>query len=339
MELPMKFWINKIRISLFIALGLFGLCLSCKQDKPIKNNPPVIETTKEEITPPDFNSDSAYYYIEKQVAFGPRVPGTATHLICKNWLAYKLSTYCDEVMVQEAKVTAYNDKKLPMYNIIGSFNTDKKKRLLLAAHWDTRPFADQDSEKKKEPILGANDGASGVGVLIEIARQLSLSRPAIGIDIILFDVEDYGQPSFDSGNKQDTYCLGSQYWSKQPHTPNYRANNGILLDMVGAKDAIFTLEKHSMIYADKFMRNVWDHAIQLGHSKYFSFEKTTPVIDDHYYINKIIGIPTIDIIQYDHSTRTGFGAYWHTHDDNMDVIDKNTLNAVGQTVLYTIKEF
>jgi len=217
--------------------------------------------------------------------------------------------------------------------------SNAKKRLLLCAHWDTRHVADQGNEDINQPIEGANDGGSGVGVLLEIARQLQLKAPNAGVDIIFFDVEDQGQPDYITPMKRDTYCLGSQFWSKTPHVPGYTAQNGILLDMVGAKDAVFTLEGTSMYFAPEWMRKVWDAAIQLGHSKYFNYNRTDPITDDHLYINQIKGIPTIDIIHYDRNTRSGFGSYWHTHNDNMEVIDKATLQAVGETVLAVTYEY
>ena len=192
---------------------------------------------------------------------------------------------------------------------------------------------------KDKPIDGANDGGSGVGILLEIARQLKNKAPEIGVDIVLFDVEDQGQPDNGSRYIPDTYCLGSQYWAKNPHIKGYDAQAGILLDMVGAKDAVFTLEGTSINYASDFMRQVWDMAIKLKHSNHFKFQKTKQLTDDHLYINKLAGIPTIDIIQYDYATPSGFGAYWHTHDDTMEVISKETLQAVGETVLAIVYNF
>ena len=324
-------------------ITLLVLCFSiavfsCKNNN--KGNTPSNDTVViPKVERPDFSADKAYEFIEQQVAFGPRVPGTEAHKKCAEWLEEQLNNFGAKVTVQSGNVKRYDDVLLPMYNIVGSYNPAAAKRLLLCAHWDTRHVADQDDERKKEPIDGANDGGSGVGVLLEIARQLQIKSPETGIDIIFFDVEDQGQPDYVKPSKQDTYCLGSQYWSKNPHTPNYKAQNGILLDMVGAKDATFTLEGTSMYYAPKFMRAVWDKAIALNHSNYFLYQRTDPIIDDHYYINAIAGIPTIDIIQYDYTTRSNFGRYWHTHDDSMDIINKATLQAVGETVLAVVYNF
>ena len=135
---------------------------------------------------------------------------------------------------------------------------------------------------------------------------------------------------------QDSWCLGSQYWSANLHKPNYYARYGILLDMVGGKDATFRHEKISAFYAYNILQKVWRKANKLGYSNYFIFEEAAEILDDHYYVNTITGIPTIDIIEYDPTTETNFNKHWHTHKDDMDNIDKNTLNAVGQTLLEVI---
>lgn len=288
---------------------------------------------------PVFNADSAYHYINKQVSFGPRVPNTSGHKACGDWLHAKLDSFTDEVTVQKTTVTAYDGTDLNIRNFIGSINPENNKRILLFAHWDTRHMADfaSDRSQRDKPIPGANDGGSGVGVLLEIARQLEKKGIDLGVDIIFFDAEDYGQPS--SGKqrrKQDTWCLGSQYWSRNPHQSNYNPHYGILLDMVGAQNSNFTMEEISRTYAPQVMRNVWDIANQLNHSNYFVYEKTGPVTDDHYYVNRLANIPSINIIHRVPSSRTGFGSFWHTHEDDMAIIHKPTLQAVGETVLHTL---
>ena len=323
----------------FFLILTFAACESGQQPPKQKVTKQTIESEEIAIEVPTFNADSAYQYIADQVNFGPRVPNTKEHAKCADYLIHSFERFGWEVQVQNGIVTTFNKVEIDLKNIIASYNPESEDRILLMAHWDTRPFADQDTKEKNKPILGANDGASGVGVLIEVARQIStLKLDNIGVDIILFDAEDYGKPSsaMTQDNASDTYCLGSQFWAKNPHQENYNARFGILLDMVGAKDATFTKEGVSMYYAPSIVEKVWTRANKLGYSKYFVDKQTPPITDDHYYVNQIIKIPSIDIIQYETGTRSGFGHYWHTHDDNMDIIDKNTLNAVGQTLLEVI---
>lgn len=287
---------------------------------------------------PDFHADSAYRYVEKQVSFGLRVPNTAVHKACADYLVSELKRFGAKLYVQEARLTAYDGTQLQAFNIIGSYNPELPKRILLFAHWDSRPFADHDPDPKNHhtPIDGADDGASGVGVLLEIAQQLQIKDPGIGIDIIFFDAEDYGTPAFETRYVPDSWCLGSQFWGKNPHVPNYKADFGILLDMVGAKNATFYKESTSMKYAAPIVEKVWSTARALGYGKYFIHATGGAITDDHEYVIKGRNIPCIDIINYDPETPVGFGHYWHTVKDNMDNIDPATLKAVGQTVLEVI---
>ena len=241
--------------------------------------------------------------------------------------------------MQPFTAKAYDGTTLNCKNIIASFNPKSATRVLLCAHWDTRPYADNDPDSAyhRTPIDGANDGASGVGVLLEIARQLKISPPAIGVDILLLDGEDYGAPQDAGFLGTDDWALGSQYWSRYPHTPAYGARYGILLDMVGAENAVFTMEGTSMYYAPDVMQKVWNVAAAIGYSDYFSTERTNGITDDHLYINQLRQIPTIDIIQHDPSTNSGFYQHWHTMNDNMKGISKSTLMAVGQTVLTVVR--
>ncbi len=294
---------------------------------------------KPTVQVPQFNADSAYRYVQAQADFGPRVPNTAAHKACGEYLAQKLEEFGATVYNQYADLMAYDNTILKARNIIGAYNPDSKRRVLLCSHWDSRPYADQDSDEKKHrtPILGVNDGASGVGVLLEVARQLQRQAPAIGIDLIFFDAEDYGTPSFHKGTyKADTWCLGSQYWGRVPHVEGYNARYGILLDMVGGKNAAFYQENFSKRTAGKQVKKIWDAAHRLGFGNLFPKKQGTEVTDDHVYVYNLRQIPCVDIINYDPNSDTGFGDFWHTVDDNMDIIDKGTLNAVGQTVLEVI---
>lgn len=322
--------------STFVILLLLIFSCTDKQDKKVADAP--AKESQKTIQRPDFNADSAYAFIEKQVAFGPRVPNTESHKQTAAYLAKKMEGYGFQIINQRAKVTAFNGTQLDIVNIIGEYLPNNNNRILLFAHWDTRPFADQDTKDRTKPIDGANDGGSGVGVLLEVARQIQISQPNIGIDIIFFDAEDYGQPSgsMHSGKSTSSWCLGSQYWARNMHKPNYRANYGILLDMVGGKNAIFPKEAISMHYAPYVVNKVWDIAQRLGHGDHFVNQQVQFVgEDDHLYVNKIANVPSIDIIQYDPETGA-FNKNWHTHDDNMESIDKETLQAVGETVMAVI---
>ncbi len=321
-----------------IALSIFAFsCGGGDTDSTTDSRPDTI-TKQPALIRRAFDVDSAYRYIEEQVAFGARVPGSSAHAACSVYLQEKLKSFGWEVQVQEAKVTTFNKKVLDIKNIIASYNPEKTNRVLLFAHWDTRPFADKDTKNQNDPILGANDGGSGVGVLLEIARQISLLNVPQGFDIIFFDAEDYGQPVNTMATPmQDTWCLGSQYWSKSPHKPGYTAQYGILLDMVGAADATFPLEGTSMYFAPAIIQNVWKTAHALGYEKYFINKQTGMTTDDHLYVNTILKIPSINIVHMDASTQE-YGDFHHTHADNMDIIDKETLRAVGETVLsYVLK--
>lgn len=283
---------------------------------------------------PTFNADSAYHFVEQQVAFGPRVPNTDAHRACGDWLEENLKRFADTVYVQNTRLRAFDGTILNARNFIGSFQPQKRNRVLLCAHWDSRPWADHDPDPANHytPIDGANDGASSVGVLLEIARLLKQSNPNVGIDIIFFDAEDYGKHRLISAPDQDSWALGSQFWSNNPHKPDYFARFGILLDMVGAENATFKHEGYSMMYASNIVRKVWDVARREGFEHFFLNREGGYIIDDHYYINTIRNIPVVNIIDQREHTPHGFFDYWHTVNDSMENIDKTTLHAVGQTV-------
>lgn len=313
-----------------IVTTLCGCATSNKQQ-------PVTQDTTQEVRMPIFNGDSAYNYVDKQVAFGYRIPGSEAHRKTADWLIAELSRHKATVITQETIVTAYDGTRLPICNIIAQFYPEKEQRVALAAHWDSRPFADRDPNPAyhNSPIDGANDGASGVGVLLEIARHLGEYPPNVGIDIILFDAEDYGAPEWVEGDTGDTWALGSQYWATHTHTPGYKARFGILLDMVGATGIGFYREYFSDLYAPHIIDKVWKCAADMGFEGLFINDYGGAITDDH--LNMIqAGIPTIDIIQFDPNSATGFFPQWHTREDNMKHIDIGMLTAVGQTVLGVI---
>jgi glutaminyl-peptide cyclotransferase len=322
-----------------ISLGVVaGLTFSCGGKKTATEN----EKPARTVVVPAFNSDSAFYFAEKQVGFGPRIPNTSAHKQTGDYFVSKLKQYGATVIEQEFEATTFDGKKVFLRNIIASYAPERQKRILLAAHWDTRPFSDKDPQKPNAPYDGANDGASGVAVLLEIARAIKGGAlPDVGIDIILFDGEDWGERWDESGKVPpsmglDTWwCLGSQYWSKHKHKANYTAYYGILLDMVGAKGSHFFKEGASMQYAPRIVEKVWNTASRLGQSSLFVNQIEAAITDDHVYINEIAKIPTIDIVHFDPVVGY-FGDYHHKQTDNMSLISKDVLGAVGTVLLNVV---
>ena len=282
-----------------------------------------------------FNSDSAYYYVGRQVAMGPRVPGSSASAKCVDYIASELRRHgSDTVKLQHGTVKAFNGDVLPITNVMGSFNSSAKKRILLAAHFDTRPWADNDpiEENRRDPIPGANDGASGVGVLLEIARQVGVKSPAVGVDMLFVDAEDYGQLAGFSTHGE-TWCLGTRDWtSEMPYAADALPAYGILLDMVGGMGAKFHREYFSHKTVPELVDKVWGIAERSGHGDRFINVVGGGVVDDHVFLNRA-GIPTLDIIESKSDNTMSFPSTWHTLNDDMDHIDTATLKAVGQTVL------
>jgi len=315
-------------------LGLLSV-FACS-NKSDKGSDDADNTEKRVVNVPEFNADSAFYFVKAQVDFGPRTMNSAAHDACGDYLAAKLEQYGAKVYNQRADLSSYEGKMLKARNIIGAFNPEAKKRVALFSHWDSRPWADNDPDASNHytPILGANDGASGVGVLLEVARQLQLQQPTIGIDIIFLDAEDVGNHRDSGMNDEKSWCLGSQYWARTPHIPGYSARYGILLDMVGGANAQFQYEYYSNRYARDVNKKVWKAADAIGYGNYFVATVGGGATDDHLFINEIARIPTIDIIPT--SQKYTFFEHWHTVKDNMDVITVPTLKAVGQTLLQVI---
>ena len=284
----------------------------------------------------EFNADSAYRNVKSQVDCGTRVPGSEGHAKCEKYLIGELKRYgADSILEQKTTVTAFNGDKLPINNIMGRFNLSAERRVLLLAHWDTRPWAEEDSDEslRKKPIPGANDGGSGVGVLLEVARCVQLEKPSIGVDILFVDAEDYGQTE---SSDEDTWCLGTQYWvMNHPYKVGEMPMYGILLDIVGGVDALFHREVASNQVAKSIVDKVWAMAALSGYESVFINEEGGAVMDDHIYVNQA-GIPCIDIIESKNAKTQSFPPTWHTHADNMSNISRTSLKAVGQTVLNVI---
>lgn len=318
----------------YFAPALCCALVACSQAQT--NQQPQSPLAMETVPTVDFSADTAWQYVSRQVAFGPRVPDTDAHAKCLDFLCQTLSRHGAKVEVQQGTMKYFDGKPAPVKNVIASYLPQKRNRILLAAHWDCRRYSDYDPDpsKRNTPVMGANDGASGVGVLLEVARQINIRQPQIGVDIVLFDNEDNGTPSHLDVDSQveDSWCLGSQLWAKELGKQS-AVRFGILLDMVGAKNALFYREKYSLQSARQYVDKIWNTALELGYGNFFVAANGGYILDDHYYVNQIAGIPMVDIIQTDPTSATGFAHYWHTQDDVIDNVDRSTLEAVGRTVL------
>ena len=289
---------------------------------------------------PAFCADSAYLYCQAQCDFGPRTMNSKAHDDCEQWIISKFKGFGLEVIPQKAVLKGYDGTSLKSTNIIASYRPDIKDRILLCAHWDSRPWADNDPDEAnhKTPVMAANDGASGVAVMLEVARLISKDTLQMGVDFICFDAEDWGVPQWsDADYDGDSWALGAQYWSTNLHKKGYKARYGILLDMVGGQGAQFYKEPFSVQNASNIVEKVWRAAQIVGYGSMFPTQMGTGVTDDHVPVNTKAKIPTIDIIPYyPNCEQSSFGPTWHTINDDMEHIDKNTLQAVGQTLIQVI---
>lgn len=333
---------SKIMIALLIVALIAGAAFNFLPS----NKAEVSETEEiEKVQPvgPDFNADSAYIYLQEQCDFGPRIMNSTAHDKCEKWIIQKFEQYGCKVTTQKATLNGYDGTPLRSTNIMASYNPEATTRIMFCAHWDCRPWADNDPDSTNwhKPIIAANDAASGVGVMIELARILKGSGLELGVDFVCFDAEDYGTPQwFEGEDPGDTWALGAQYFANnlpEGYAPRY----GILLDMVGGVGAKFYREGMSMQYAPAIVKKVWNAARQVGYGSYFPKDDGGMITDDHIPVNQTANIPCIDVIPYyPDCAQSSFGPTWHTIADNMDNIDKNTLKAVGQTmvqVLFTEK--
>lgn len=324
----------------FLTLLFMALVLaSCKSQKASNDEG---STDSVAVTQVQFNADSAYASIVKQCDFGPRVPNSVAHQQCGDYIVTAFKALGLSVTEQKADLKAWDGKVLKSRNIIAAYKPELQDRIIICTHWESRPWADADpdSSRHHEPVMAANDGASGVAVMLEVARHLNELKPNLGVDFICFDSEDYGAPYWAADKApQDgsDWCLGSQYWARHPHVAGYKARCGILLDMVGGQDARFAYEGVSMRYARDVMVQLWDAASRAGADQLFQTIEGGYAQDDHVPMNEIAGIPTIDVIPFIEGEHS-FGVTWHTTNDTPQNISKQTLQGVGQTLLQYLSE-
>jgi Zn-dependent M28 family amino/carboxypeptidase len=325
----------RLKYLLLLSMAIVTLAGCKSQPQSSAGSASQVENNTTAVEVPAFDGDNAYSMVKAQCDFGPRVPGTEAHAKCAQWLEQQLKQCCDSVIVQEAQVKTFDNTTLNIKNLVGCINPDNTDRILLLAHWDCRPWADNDPDpaKQHQPVMGANDGASGVGVLLELARIMHEKRPTIGVDILLVDAEDWG-----TNDVEDSWALGTQYWAKHPHVEGYSPRFGILLDMVGASGARFSKEIMSMQWASEVVNEVWTAASDAGYGNYFVNTLGGAITDDHVQVNEA-GIKCIDIIDMRQDSDTGFFDGWHTTADTMQWIDKAVLKAVGQTVATVIYSY
>jgi len=315
---------NSTRLKTVCLLLIFFLIIQCTAEERFRFEPhgkPV----------PEFSADNAIEQMKQQVDFGPRYPGSPGHEMTRNFLVESLQTYAGKssVFVQSFSHQGYGEDQFELYNIIAAFNPHLSNRILLAAHWDTRPRGEEDPDYPEQPILGADDGASGVGILLELARLFHKNPPPVGVDIILFDGEDYGR-----AGDLEQFFLGSRYWSRNQPVAGYRPRFAILLDMVGGRDAIFPKEVYSMQYAPSLVDAVWDLAAEMGFGDRFKHERGAAVSDDHVMVNRYTDISMINIIHHRRSESGAaiFPPWWHSQEDTMEIIDSETVQIVGDLV-------
>ena len=298
------------------------------------------EIEKAEPVGPAFSADSAYAFVKAQCDFGPRAMNTEAHDRCGSWIVNKFRQYGCVVTSLRADLKGYDGTVLKSQNIWARIHPERTERILLCAHWDSRPWADNDPDSANwhKPILAANDAASGVAVMLEIARLLQRDTTLrVGVDFVCFDAEDWGTPQWaESEGGDNSWALGAQYFAANlPY--GFHVRYGILLDMVGGQGARFYQEGVSKQYAGDVVKKVWRAARKAGYGGYFPRQDGGMITDDHVPLNEVAQIPTVDIIAYyPDCQQSSFGPTWHTVSDNMEHIDPAVLKAVGQTVVQVL---
>jgi hypothetical protein len=320
-------------IKIMMIVSLLFVISACKNENKTQND----ESLNKGIIPkepPAFNDARAWKYLTDQVDFGPRNPNSTAHANCLQYFNKLLLESTTSVTLQSWVDEGYDGEKLNLTNVIASFNPESTTRILLCAHWDSRPRAERetDPKKKKLPIPGANDGASGVAILLELAKLMKEVSPSVGVDIVLLDGEDYGREG-----DLSKYFLGSRYFGKNKPA-NYYPVYGILLDLVGDKNMKLPKEAYS---SQRFYPMLVDHIWNLAKSKgynQFDFTNGGGVEDDHVILNDY-GIQCIDLIDIDlvgNDTKDQNRNYWHSLRDTPDRCSKESLKAVGEVLLELI---
>jgi Zn-dependent M28 family amino/carboxypeptidase len=285
----------------------------------------------------EFNADSAMSYIKQQLAFGPRVPGTEPARKTGDWIVAHLHRTADTVLEQRWTHTLANGKPLPMRNIFARFKPNAKERILYITHWDTRPVADMESDPVKAgmPIPGANDGASGVALLLAVSDALKKAPPGVGVDLLFVDGEDWGTftPDVD-------VLIGATYFAQHLPSADYRPLFGVLWDMIGDADLNIYQEVNSAQAAPEVVQKVWGLAKDMGYEKYFIPEAKEPITDDHVPLIKA-GLRVIDVIDIDYGPRDASGvvttSYHHTLDDTIDKVSAKSMKIVGDVAVALLR--
>ncbi len=327
---------NRITLFNFLIFSLF--IVSCGN---LRKQTATSDSVAAQPVGPAFSADSAYQFCQRQCDFGPRTMNSEAHDLCGQWIAAQFARYGLTVTEQKATLRGYDGTPLKSTNIIASYKPGQNDRILVCAHWDSRPWADNDPDEAnhRKPVMAANDGASGVAVMLELARLLSIDSLQLGIDFVCFDAEDWGIPQWsDAPDSGDSWALGAQHWAAsidRKTAKTYRF--GILLDMVGGQGAQFYQEGMSVQYASSVVDKVWNAAHVIGFGSMFPRQIGGGITDDHIPVNKVAKIPCIDVIPYyPDCEQSSFGPTWHTIHDDMDHIEKTTLQAVGQTIVQVL---
>ena len=275
---------------------------------------------------PDFDEDHAFEYLVAQCDFGPRNPGSEGYYACLDFIITELDQSADDIILQEFRYQEQRHRKrYDLQNIIARFNPDASFQTIISAHWDTRPWADQEDNRRdrNQPIIGANDGASGVAVLLELAKIMGETPPPIGVNLVFFDGEDLGVPG-----ENETYCQGSRYFAKNLPIP--RPDEAINLDMIGDKQLHLPVEKYSLEYNPNLVRYLWGRADDMGLDA-FDITPQYAIYDDHVPLHEIAGIPAIDLIDFKYPNP--YANFWHTMNDVPENCSAESLEQVGKLMV------